>query len=507
MNLEEALKRIEELEKQNADLEAKLYETNKKYQSALLELLTVKEKKKIAQSKPFIPKSEQIKKVVPIDEVDVAKVINKSVKSRNSKFVNIDFESLVSETRIIKPDNSFCPTCDKLLVKVGEKVRYIVEAVETNVKVVKLIKESYKCPSCNKIDNKIYYPLSNDCFPGSILTPSFAAYLCYMKYELGIPFYHLESHFANNLNLPISSSNMADYIEKVSDRLLPIFNKMKDDLLNNSFHVIHADETTLDVKKKVDKNRKKSYVYVYSSSFYQDKQIQIYEFNESRSPIKLASWLKDYSGFIICDDFYGYDKIRKDNPNIKLQRCWVHAKRRFMDIIKILPEHKRHSSIAFKIASKISSLFDIENKIRELKLNPLDIPYHRQFHSLPLILEIEHILKVANPKKGSALESAINYISKIWNDLLPFLNNGYLEMSNNTAERAVRPFTILRKQFISVGSNKGGTITTNIFSIIRTAIINGLDVIKYLTYVIQNLNENNINDLLPYSNKMKELFS
>ncbi len=506
MNLEEALKRIQELEKKNAILEAKLFKTNKKYQEALLEILTLKEKKKIIQSKPFIRKTEKIKKCVEIDEADVLTKKKKTI-NRKKKYEEINFESLVSEIREINPDETICPKCGETLIKVNEKIRYVVEAIETKIKVVKIIKNSFKCPTCNKEDNKLYYPLSNEVFSGSILTPSFAAYLCYMKYELGIPFYHLESHFKNNLNLPISSSNMADYMERVSNRLLPIYKKMKEDLLNNSFKVIHADETTLEVKRKEDKIRKKSYIYVYSSSFYQDKQIQIYEFNESRSPIKLGEWLKEYDGFIICDDYSGYDKIRKENKNIKLQRCWVHAKRKFMDIIKNIPQEKRKSSTAYKIASIIGELFEKEVKIREKNLNPLDIVDYRKKHSLPIVNKLKDAIESTAIKKGSALEDAIKYIKKIWNDLIPYLSNGYLEMTNNTAERAVRPFVMLRKQFISVGSNKGGEITSTIFSIIRTAMINGLDVTKYLTYTLKNLNENNIDELLPYSKTMINQFS
>ncbi|HBD06217.1 MAG TPA: IS66 family transposase, partial [Firmicutes bacterium] len=57
------------------------------------------------------------------------------------------------------------------------------------------------------------------------------------------------------------------------------------------------------------------------------------------------------------------------------------------------------------------------------------------------------------------------------------------------------------------GSNNGGEITTKILSVIRTALSNGLDVYKYLEYVIQNINETNVNDLLPYSKNMVDLFS
>ncbi|NLB84690.1 MAG: transposase, partial [Acholeplasmataceae bacterium] len=75
----------------------------------------------------------------------------------------------------------------------SEKVRYLVESIPASLKVVKIIKQSYKCDKCNKADNKLYYPISKSLFPGSIMSNSFIAYIAYHKYELGIPFHHLES--------------------------------------------------------------------------------------------------------------------------------------------------------------------------------------------------------------------------------------------------------------------------------------------------------------------------
>lgn len=109
---------------------------------------------------------------------------------------------------------------------------------------------------------------------------------------------------------------------------------MKDDLLHNNSKVIHADETTLVVSKKpeYDKNRKKSYVYVYTSSFYDKNQIRIYDLHESRSINETTKRLKDYDG---------YNKLKRENSNIKLQKCWVHVRRRYADIVKNLAQNKR----------------------------------------------------------------------------------------------------------------------------------------------------------------------
>ena len=77
------------------------------------------------------------------------------------------------------------------------------------------------------------------------------------------------------------------------------------------------------------------------------------------------------------------------------------------------------------------------------------------------------------------------------------VNNCY-----NLAERCVKPFVINRKVFQTSGSEAGAIYTVKLFSIIRTAIINGLDPYRYIKYVLENIKSKSIDDLLPYSKEI-----
>ena len=74
-------------------------------------------------------------------------------------------------------------------------------------------------------------------------------------------------------------------------------------------------------------------------------------------------------------------------------------------------------------------------------------------------------------------------------------------MSNNTTEIAVKPFVVQRKVFQTSGSYAGANITSKLFSIIQTCIVNNINVEKYIEYVLNNINNKNltIDDLTPYS--------
>ena len=520
---EELLEIIKKLEKENASLkkaldndkikiqrqELEIYETNVKLEKALLIIKNYEEKYNIERTRVFISKSEKLENIV-INEVEEVikeeKIEKKTNKGKKYNKKKINYEKLVSEVKYIEPDEQVCPTCGEKLIVASEKVRYLVNVIPASMKVIKIVKVNKKCPHCNKNDNKIYYPIVQEALSGSILSSSLAAYIAYNKYELGIPFEHLAKHITNNIGFEINKQNLANYMAKISNILEPIYDRMVNDLLNNKHKVIHSDETTLVVSKRdeMNQNRKQSYVYVYTSSFYDEKRIRIYDFQESRSINKTAKWLENYIGVVECDNFSGYNSMKKNNQNIQLQKCWAHVRRRYADIVKNIKEKDRRKSKAYEILEEIQDLFHLESTYKKKRLIPDEIVKRRQ-QDVPLIKEkISKLVFDSNPLKGSALEGAINYTKECWDDLFTFVNNGYVEISNNIAEQAVKPFVIQRKVFQTSGSYAGAKYTTKLFSIVQTCKINNINVERYFDYVLKNINKEQIDNLLPYSSKIKD---
>lgn len=493
-------------------LARELYETNKKFNEALEKISVYQEKYGIERIKQFIPATERIDAIVVNEVEENLQQQSKEKKTRKTnkgkKYIKkkIEFEKYVCETRKIESEEETCPKCGQKLINASSKIRYVVEVVPAKIKIIKLIKISKKCPNCNKSDNKIYYPLCNENISGSILSPSLASFVAYHKYELGIPLEHLAKHITNSVGFEINKENLSNYMKKVGTILEPVYDKMKSDLLNSNSKVIHSDETTLVVSKKDEENkdRKKSYVYVYTSSYYDKNQIRIYDFHESRSIDETTKWLETFKGVIECDNYAGYNKLKKKNPAIKLQKCWAHVRRRFADILKNLSSKEKQGSKAYIILKEISKMFELEKKYKKEKLTPSQLVLARNKDIPPIKDRIYKLIFEANPAKNSALERAIEYTKECWDDLFTFVNNGYVEMTNNTAERAVKPFVVQRKVFQTSGSYAGARYTGKIFSIIQTCLINNINVEKYLEYVLKNVNKIKIDDLLPYSKEISK---
>ncbi|CDR30248.1 Transposase and inactivated derivatives [Acholeplasma oculi] len=199
---------------------------------------------------------------------------------------------------------------------------------------------------------------------------------------------------------------------------------------------------------------------------------------------------------------------KKDILNIKLQRCWAHARRKFTYILKSIPKDQIKDTTSFKIVELICQLFKFEALYKETDVPVSDILNRRFIDQTPIINALKLYIIDTFLSLISLIESAIKYVRSIWSDLLEYFNHLYLEISNNIAEHAIKPFVINRKVFMKAGSYVGARYTTTIFSVIRTALINHLDIQKYLMYLLDNLGEIDLIDLLPYSDKLpKEILS
>ena len=88
---------------------------------------------------------------------------------------------------------------------------------------------------------------------------------------------------------------------------------------------------------------------------------------------------------------------------------------------------------------------------------------------------------------GSAAGKALNYLNNEWDKLVAYLDDGRLEIDNNLAENAIRPFVIGRKNWLFSASVAGVKTSANLYSLIETAKANGLEPYAYLRYIYNQL--------------------
>ena len=193
-----------------------------------------------------------------------------------------------------------------------------------------------------------------------------------------------------------------------------------------------------------------------------------------------------------------------DNYSITIQRCMVHARRYFNDVLKVLDNEKeRTKSPAYKVLNLMSKLFKYEDDFKKKSLTASQIVKQRNSSAYQSIIEeLNNYIDLINIDNNELLSKAVNYYNNNKKELYTYLDYGYLDISNNLAERVVKPFVIARKSFLFCKTADGATTTGKLFSIVQTARANGLKSEEYLTYVISKINKKDINELLPWSNKL-----
>lgn len=140
-----------------------------------------------------------------------------------------------------------------------------------------------------------------------------------------------------------------------------------------------------------------------------------------------------------------------------------------------------------QIVALIDNAADYERKAKKAEYTREQLLEMRQEKVKSLLDKVYEIINTLRPSKGSALGTAVTYAQNQKEKLYLFLNNPDVEMTNNLAERTVKPYVINRKNFLFSDTEKGADASAAVMSIIETAKRNNLDIYGYLMYLLSVL--------------------
>ncbi len=174
----------------------------------------------------------------------------------------------------------------------------------------------------------------------------------------------------------------------------------------------------------------------------------------------------------------------------------AHVRRKFVDVFA-----SQGSAIAKEAIERIAELYAVEKEARGTR--PEERITLRRTKAKPIFDDLEEWLHTQLPRISgkSPLAQAIRYALGRMPKARPYLSNGHLELDNNTAERAVRPVAIGRKNWMFAGSEGGGKAMAIAYTLIETAKLNGVDPQAWLTWVLAQIADHKINrldELLPW---------
>ena len=345
---------------------------------------------------------------------------------------------------------------------------------------------------------------------GSAVSPSIAAAVMNGKYVNAVPLYRLEQEFAR-YGLSITRQNMANWMIRLGEEYLAVLYDYLHEKLYD-YHVIQADETPVLVNRDGRPAGSKSYMWVYRSGhLYQDKQIVLYDYHKTRNSSHPKEFLKDYSGICVTDGYQVYHKMEKEQEELRIAGCWVHARRRFDEAMNVLPKEQQKKSDAYLVMKQIQAIYREEGKLKELSAD--ERLEQRQLVVKPLVDALFVYLKKQNPSVPATgqLRKAYTYILNQEKYLRVFLEDGEVPIDNNASERAIRGFCIGKKNWQMIDSINGAKASAIIYSITETAKANNLKPYDYFEHILNEMpkhmddsDRSFLEDLLPWSDKLPE---
>ncbi|MDD2956857.1 MAG: IS66 family transposase, partial [Oscillospiraceae bacterium] len=369
------------------------------------------------------------------------------------------------------PEEKVCPETGKPLVCIGHDISRKLARKAEQFYIIEYVRPKYASQGNPDLGIKTA-SLPEAVIERCPADESLLAFILTAKFADHLPLYRLVEMLGRS-EVHISRQTLSKWVVTLGMALSPLYEAMKTRILESG--VLFVDESPVRVQVQGLKRCRQAYMWVYVGGGGGNPPYRFFEFCLDRRHLHPEKMLKDYQGLMHSDKYGVYEKLALLKAIIWCP-CMSHARRKFVEAENGDPELRRW------VLRQIRHLFLLERVA--WARSPEERLRIRQDLEKPILDQLTEKIK-ERLETGKLLpkpkfHQALNYymgLTPYWGN---YLSHPDARLDNNVAERAIRPLTIGRKNWLFFGSANGGRAAATILSLVQTCRNLGINPEEYL---------------------------
>jgi transposase len=364
--------------------------------------------------------------------------------------------------------------CGGILEEIGADLSEQIDYVPAKVQVLRHVRVKYACPGCEQCVKTAALP--EHILPKTNASPGLLAQLVTSKYVDSLPLYRQEAMFERH-GVRLPRATQAAWMIGLTAPLQPLMNLLDERLRSSGY--VRIDETRVQVLNSEKAPSALHWMWVRVAGP-KHQRIILFDYDPSRGGEVADALIEGCSGYLQSDGYQVYEGVT-ERAGLTHVGCFAHARRRFFEALKALPNAQRHGAAAAQEAvRRIDALYLIERQIKDL--SDEERTRIRQNEAIPQLAalhawgsQMQH-----ETMPSGKLGEALSYLLTQWPKLVRYVEDPRLAIDTNLAENAIRPFALGRRNWLFADTVKGARASATLYSLVSTARANGLEPYAYL---------------------------
>jgi transposase len=334
-----------------------------------------------------------------------------------------------------------CPVCQSRVTPCQQTRTRIVEDIPENITPVVTQYTIHRdwCPQCRqRVEPKVA-----DALPGAQVGNHVLVLSAWLHYGLGVTIDQILSVFNFHLHFKLTPGGLVQMWYRLQEILFAWYDEIKAQALQAK--TLFADETGWRVKGKT------WWLWCFTTA-----DLTYYLIDRCRgSPLLRKFFKREFQGILVTDFWGAYNAI----ACMAKQKCIPHLLR---DMLRV-EKYDQPGRAWLRFAKKLRRL--LRDAMRLSKHSERTAPDYATKRER-IGVRLQELLD--RPWKDRNARRLVKRLRRHQNELFTFLDHAEVPYDNNTAERAIRPAVIIRKNSYANRSEAGADMQAVLMSVFRT---------------------------------------